>query len=75
MGHEVKPHLNLLAEMKRRRITKVEMARRMQITTATLNGKTSGRYRFSYAEKLLVCQILGMDYEQFGKQLFDEEAI
>lgn len=75
MGHATIEHRNLCAEMRRRKVTQVDLARAMQISPATLRNKIRGRYRFTYAEKLLVCQILGMDYEQFGKQLFDEEAI
>lgn len=73
MGHPIEPHLNLLAELRRRQLTKVEVARRMEISVQSLASKCAGRSRFSLAEKYFICTvILGVDYENWKGVLFEE---
>lgn len=63
---------NLRAEMRRRDITNVQLAKELGVCIQTMQNKLSGRSKFTLAEKKITCSVIGMEWnEDLDKELFE----
>ena len=63
---------NLMAEMVRRDVSRVRLAEALGLTRRSIDNKVTGHTRFKTAEKKVVCEMLGMDFEADAESLFQD---
>lgn len=65
---------NLAAEMVRHGVSRQQLAEKLGISKKSIDNKIRGVRKFSKAEKMAVCQILGMEFDLVEDLLFEQEV-
>ena len=63
---------NLAAEMMRHGVSRRQLADKLEISRRSVDNKIRGVTKFKTTEKMIVCEILGMEYDLVKDLLFEE---
>ena len=63
---------NLAAEMMRHGVSRRRLADKLEISRRSVDNKIRGVTKFKPTEKMIICEVLGMDYELVKDLLFEE---
>ena len=63
---------NLAAEMMRHGVSRRQLADKLEISRRSVDNKIRGVTKFKPTEKMIICEVLGMEYELVKDLLFEE---